>query len=174
MPRGQIVKRENIKLVKKMSIVVGIVLIVSILMDVVVLGFRWSYSKEVADQNQQINTLSIAEKYKNAYDLIDKKLKYRESVLDKIANSGAKVTTLMNDIEEIIPSDISLSNLSIDKDSKVTLGGTGDNTESVLDFYHSLTTSGLSDYISFNSIKGTLGDPKGIDFVFTFILKNGK
>lgn len=174
MPKGQIIKRENIKLVKKMSIVISIILIVSIIMDFAVLAFKFGYNRQVAIQGKEINKLSIAERYKAAYDIIGKKLIYRESILDKIDSSNGRTTKLINAIEETIPSDINLSNLSLDKDDHVTLEGTGDNTDTILDFYHGLKASGISDYITFNSFKGTIGDTKGIDFMFSFILGNGK
>lgn len=174
MPRKQIIKREGLRFTKSTLLVVGVVIVFSVLADLIFLGVKLGYNSQLSNQIKVIDKLSILEKNKAAYNIIEQKLKYRKDILDDINSNDLKITTVMDKIEEIIPADISLSNFSVDKEGKVTLAGTGDSPDSILDFYHSLKLSGLSDNIEFDTVKGTLGDSKGLDFTFTFKLRNGK
>lgn len=175
VPKSVIVKRENTKFVKSIMIVAAVVIGISAVVDGAGFLIKKSYSDKVIPQKAEIEKLLGSEEDINAMKAIGQKIQYREDIIKKIDDSNMKVTKLLDTIEKIMPKDVNITSMNIKEDGEVLMQGNGAKEESVLDFYHDLKTSNVSDYIKFNTLTGTLGDSnKGYDFTFTFKLKGGK
>lgn len=173
IPKQVIIKHQYSKFLKNVLTVTLIILVISIITDVGVYLYKKNYDRKIALQEQQIGQMIGAQTNVNILQIIDQKRKYREEVLKKIDSDTIKVAELINTIESLSPKDITISNLSIDEEKNVKIKGKGDSEESILDFYHNLKTSDLSDQIQFNMLKGTIGNQAGLEFSFEFKLSKG-
>lgn len=180
IPKSVINKKQHTEGIRTGIIAVAILVGILIVVDSTMFLFAMSKKKQIEKQNAQIQTFKDAEVNADVINAVKKKIQYREDILKKVNTNQIKMSEVTDSLEQLVPKNdnlvslVSLLKLSVDEKRTVTVQGKADKEEYVLDFYHNLKGSELSDYIEFDKISGTIGDTQnGFDFTLTFKLKTG-
>ena len=174
IPRGIVAKKQQLESGKLTLIILAVLVGLLIITDSLLFLAQRTRTNSIAKQIQTIDQLRGADVNEDVLSTARSKIQYREDIVKKIESGQIQMSAFTDTLEKMVPKDVSLLNLNVDASRKVVIQGKADKEESVLDFYHNLKVSDLSDYIEFSKINGTIGNSsKGFDFTFSFTMKTG-
>jgi Tfp pilus assembly protein PilN len=174
MPRNVVIKKESTRLLKVAGLVAAITLAAAVVMDFGIFAGSKVKEAQIKGQEEVMGKLYGAQTNFNLIKSVEGKRDYLNNVVKKLYDSRQDYTSLMENLQAITPSDLSITELLIQKDGQVKIRGKADTEQSILSFYHDLKLKGIADYIKFNNISGAFNDSKGMEFNVEFKLNGRK
>ncbi len=174
IPKSVRVRKQKADSLRLVLISVSVLLGFLLIIDGTILFVHSNKQKDISAQQNRINELQIVDVNEDVLNTVRSKIQNRENIIKSISDNQTNMTKVTDEIAQLLPEGVSLVSLKIDEKRSVQMQAKADTEELILQFYHNLKNSNLSDYIEFNRITGRIGDTvKGFEFVFTFNLKTG-
>jgi Tfp pilus assembly protein PilN len=118
---------------------------------------------ELEQVQKELQLFAPLEKQAKELESMEKQIRNQELYLSGLLNKLNDWHAFMTDLARHVPTKVSLSSLSVDREGKVSMKGNAPSLLDVSRFYFSLTGSNFLENISINSVT-----PQSNEWVFEF------